>query len=165
MRYFLLLLLALSFGAMADTGPTLWVNGGHSTLSGVANQVGSAYSIEETLPTDGYGTYEIGYLSEGHIDMASRSGLVFKMRFDSHLTDVISPFMTLGVYLSDSTLYIPNSPLRIDGYNGSAIVGLGIRAKITKSWAAQARWEHVQFSDKYLPYNSDILMFGVGYSN
>jgi hypothetical protein len=164
MRYFLVFLFVSS---LAHADPILWGNIGNTTISGQSNMSSQSYSIEEDIPTK-YCVIETGFLNEGRVSTtlagASRAGIVIKGKFISKITDNLDTFSTIGVYISDSTVYVVGSPYRFDSYQPSLIGGLGLQYKTTDHTYIQLRWEHTQFNSKEMLFNSDILMIGVGYS-
>ncbi len=147
--------------ALAADGATVTLYGGVSVANSISDSKSVSRSIEQSVPTK-FGSLDLGYLNEGHIDNYKRDGIYVMPEFAYHLTPKLATSFALGPYFTSTTIIDPNGVTYQDHYSVAALSAVSARYFITDSVSMTARWGHVFYARDNR--DTDVFMLGVGYT-
>lgn len=153
--------LAFTTPAHAADGATVTLYGGASVANSISDSKSVSRGIEQSVPTT-FGSLDLGYLNEGHIDNYKRDGIYIMPEFVYHLTPKLSTSFALGPYFTSTTIINPNGVTYQDHYSVAALSALNARYFVTDSVSVTARWGHVFYARDNR--DTDVFMVGVGYT-
>jgi len=156
------ILAIINFGllyAQEATADTLMVYGGKAISNSITDQKAAAWGIEQVTKTK-YGTWNLGYINEGHIKWDKRDGIYALPRWSADLTDHLKTSFGIGPYLSATTITQPDGIHYIDHYRWDILGTATVDYTFSKQYVVSARWGHTMYTGSK---DTDLFLFGVGY--
>jgi len=167
---------------------TLYVGIGRAVSNSVSDQKSNAWMINLKQPTS-YGTFDFGYLNEGHQSSScvaavvqegpgiptscfgdKRDGIFALYEFENQLSKNVGVSFGLGPYFTATTVTEANGVDYHDAYRTDLLAKASFTYSVSKVIDAQASWMHVLYSANDFLINgkpsrgdADVFLLAVGY--
>lgn len=138
-------------------GAELYICAGKAVSNSVTDLKSNAWCLGQITPT-GFGTWDFGYINEGHQNGDKRDGIYALPKFSYQLTQDVETSVEIGPYFTATTITDPDGIHYQDKYRWAAIGFAKVKYDMTKDWSVFGQWGHVMY--RHNNTDSDLFLFG-----
>jgi hypothetical protein len=139
-------------------GASLYVCGGRAVSNSVSDTKSNAWCVAQETPTS-FGTWDFGYLNEGHQLGDKRDGIYALPKFAYQLTKNVETSVAIGPYFTATTITEPDGVHYQDKYRWAALGFAKVKYSMNDSWSMFGEWGHVMYRRDNK--DADLFLFGL----
>lgn len=122
----------------------IYVCGGRAISNSVADLKSNSWCLGQITPTK-FGTWNFGYLNEGHQNGDKRDGVFALPQFSYNLTKNLETSIAIGPYFTATTITEPDGIHYQDKYRWAGLGFAKIRYQLTEHVSIAGEWGHVMY--------------------
>jgi len=167
--YIGIIIFGLAFCTQSKADDTLWLSAGRSvTNSSYPLLKSKSWGVAQDLTWHDW-HYRLGYLNEGHKEdeftLGKRDGIYAQWLGTHWLTPKLATELSVGPYISATTVSNPGQKGYADEYRLNALIGVGVKYRLSPTVKVMGMWQRALWTKIEGRYaDTDIFSLWIGYS-